>query len=341
MRRRDERSGLGIRVERAAQADALRAVDHRVDELVVQAVLDDEPRAGRTDLARVEEHRRERVVDRGLEVRVGEDDVRVLAAEFQRDALDRAGGGGHDVASGDQAAGERDQVDIGVLRERSTDLRSGPEHEVGDAGGHARLRQRPHEHDRGGRGQLARLEHEGVARGQRGSDLPRRLQQRIVPRRDQPAHADGLPHHAADRVVPAGVDDPPGVGAGHPAEVAEAGDDVIDVVLGLDQSLAGVQRLGPRHLRLVPLEEVGHAEQQRAPLPGRQCGPGAVVEGGPRGRDRRRRVGGARLVHGGDRAPVRGAGDVAAPARGGRHPSPGDEQIRHGTSRSALPCACC
>ena len=212
-----------------------------------------------------------------------------------------------------------------------------PEHEVGDAGGHARLRQRPHEHDRGGRGQLARLEHEGVARGQRGSDLPRRLQQRVVPRRDQSAHADGLPHDPADRVVPAGVDDPPGIGAGHSAEVAEAGDDVVDVVLGLDQSLAGVQRLGPRHLLLVPLEEVGHAEQQRAALPGRRRGPGAVVEGGPRGRDRRGRVGGARLVHGGDRAPVRGAGDVAAPARGGRHPSPGDEQIRHGTSRSAWP----
>ena len=93
---------------------------------------------------------------------------------------------GHDPLAGRQAAGERDQVDAGVLAERG-------------AGAAARRRapgwptpagtpassSRPHQQDRGVRGQLAGLEHEGVAGGQAGRDLPGGLQQRVVPRRDQ------------------------------------------------------------------------------------------------------------------------------------------------------------
>ena len=60
-----------------------------------------------------------------------------------------------------------------------------------------------------GRGQLARLEHERAAGGQRGGDLPGGLQQRVVPRGDQRADADRLVHDPADHVGAAGVDDPP------------------------------------------------------------------------------------------------------------------------------------
>ena len=56
------------------------------------------------------------------------------------------------------------------------------------------------EQDRGARGQLAGLEDEGAARGDRRGDLPGGLQQRVVPRRDERAHADRLGHHAADHV---------------------------------------------------------------------------------------------------------------------------------------------
>ncbi len=52
----------------------------------------------------------------------------------------------------------------------------------------------------GRRRQLAGLEDERVAGQQGRSDLPRRLQQRVVPRRDQAAHADRLVHHPADGV---------------------------------------------------------------------------------------------------------------------------------------------
>ena len=64
--------------------------DQLVDEPVVQLVLDQQPRTGRADLPGVQEHRGERVVDRRLEVGVGEDDVGVLAAQLERDLLHRA-----------------------------------------------------------------------------------------------------------------------------------------------------------------------------------------------------------------------------------------------------------
>ena len=89
-----------------------------------------------------------------------------------------------------------------------------PSTRLADAGRQPGLLEQPHQQDGGRRGQLARLEHEGVAGRRRGRDLPRRLQQRVVPRRDQAADADRLVHDPADRVGVAGVDDPAGVGAG-------------------------------------------------------------------------------------------------------------------------------
>src|SRR6185503_11206348 len=104
---------------------------------VVDAVLDDEPGAGRADLAGVQEDRGDCVVDGGVEVDVREDDVRVLATELERDPLDRGRRGGHDATPGGKAAGERDQVDVGVLGERRADLRAGAEDQVGHASGYA------------------------------------------------------------------------------------------------------------------------------------------------------------------------------------------------------------
>ena len=111
------------------------------------------------------------------------------------------------------------------------------------------------------RGELARLQDERAARRERRRDLPRDLQQRVVPGRDQPAHTDGFVHHPADHVVAPGVDDPTRFRVCHQAEVVEHAGDVVDVDLALDQALAGVERLHPRHLGLVALEQLGDPEQ--------------------------------------------------------------------------------
>ena len=314
-----QRPGLGLLVERAAEADPSGAVHDRVDELVVDRLLDDEPGAGRADLAGVQEHGGEREVERDLEIGVGEDDVGVLAAELQGDLLHGAGGGGHDPAAGLQAAGERHQVDARVGRQRGAGLGAGAEHEVADAGGESGLLEQLHQVDGGVRGELARLEHEGVAGGQAGRDLPGHLEERVVPRGDQAADADRLVDDPADDVGVAGVDDPAGLLRRDVAVVAEDGDDVGDVVLALDEALAGVERLHPRDRVGVALEEVGEAEQEVTALAAGGLRPGALVEGVVRGGDGLVGVLGAGLVHLGDEASVGRASDLAARS-GARRP---------------------
>src|SRR5262245_58472804 len=85
----DQRTGLGLLVARATEPDGLRPLDQPVDERVADALLDQQPGTGRADLAGVEEDGGEGVVERDLEVGVGEDDVGVLAAELERHLLHR------------------------------------------------------------------------------------------------------------------------------------------------------------------------------------------------------------------------------------------------------------
>ena len=145
---RDQGAGLGRLVGPVAQPDPVGPPRQLLDEAVVDAVLDDQPAAGRTDLAAVQERGGQRVVDRGLEVGVGEHDVRALAAELERDALHVDGSRGHDRLSAGEASGERHEVDVGTLGERLPDAVARPEHEVDDALRDARLLEEPDEVDR-------------------------------------------------------------------------------------------------------------------------------------------------------------------------------------------------
>ena len=96
-----------------------------------------------------------------------------------------------------------------------------------------------------------------------------------------------------DRAGVAGVDHPAGIGAADAGVVADRGDHVVHVVLGLDQPLARVERLGVGEVLLVPLDDVGQPGQQLAPLALRGVPPGPVVvrpRGPPPPRPRRRSV---------------------------------------------------
>ena len=114
-----------------------RAVRHeRSTNAVVDRALDHQARAGRADLAGVLEDRAEDVVDRGVEVAVGEHHDRRLAAELQHQP--------RDVARRPRAsrawpvahrAGEGDVVDAGVRDQRRADLRAGAGDHVAHAAG--------------------------------------------------------------------------------------------------------------------------------------------------------------------------------------------------------------
>ena len=120
----------------------------------------------------------ERALDDGrhrlVEVGVGVDDDRVLAAHLGDDALDVALPGPHlggpldDVEPDRLRAGERDERDIGMLDERGPDLladtRQEREHAVGQPG----VEQHLDQPRRDARRLLGRLEHDGVA----GHELP-------------------------------------------------------------------------------------------------------------------------------------------------------------------------
>ena len=98
MRRGDERTHPRVAVQRVAEPDGAspwRRPPRR--NCVVDRLLDEDARAGRAHLALVDEHAEQRAVDGRLEVRVREEDVRRLAAQLERDALQvRVGGGAQD-----------------------------------------------------------------------------------------------------------------------------------------------------------------------------------------------------------------------------------------------------
>ena len=179
---RDQGAGLGRVVAAVAQADQVRAPADLLDEPVVDLVLDDRPAAGAADLAGVDEGGGQGVVDGGLEVGVGEDDVGALAAELEGDALDVDGGAPEELAAGFDAAGQGDQVHVGGVGERLADAPTRAQDEVDDARRRAGLLEESREVDRGERRDLGGFHDRGVARREGRGDLPGELEERVVPR---------------------------------------------------------------------------------------------------------------------------------------------------------------
>ena len=102
--------------------------------------MDVGPRRGGAVLAAVDERAGRRAARRRLEVGVGVDDERRLAAELEVDALEVAGRERLDPLAGLRVAGERDEVDVHVRRERRTDDVAPPGDDVEDAGRDTRPR---------------------------------------------------------------------------------------------------------------------------------------------------------------------------------------------------------
>ena len=164
--------------------------------------------------------------------------------------------------------GERDLVDVRVLDQRAAGV-AGAGDDVDDAGRQVGLLADLGEQQRGQRRRLGRLEHDGVAAGERRRDLPGQHQQREVPRDDLAGDAERLGVRPEARVVelvgPARVVEEPGR---HQRDVD---------VARLADRLAVVERLEHRQLAGALLQDAGDPEQVLAALPGRQLGPDLVV----------------------------------------------------------------
>src|SRR5204862_7604213 len=87
----------------------------QLDEAVDRASFNENPRASTAVLPCVAEDRERRSGGGGLEVSVGEDDVRRLAVELERDTLDRPCGELPDPPADGRRAGECDLRHVRML----------------------------------------------------------------------------------------------------------------------------------------------------------------------------------------------------------------------------------
>ncbi len=306
---RDQRADLRLRVERVADLEPARELGELADEVVVQRRLDEHARARLAALARGVVDRPDRAGQRVVELGVGEDEVRALAAELQDQALDPVGGQAHDLGAGRRRAGEGDLLHAGVLHEMSADDgprsrddvdRAGREADLGGELGHPQRRERS---------RRVGLEHHRAAGRERRRQLPGRHHQRVVPRHDLSADADRLlqrvvEKRAADRVRA------PGDRRDRRSVEAEVLDRLGELGLHRGDRLADVPRLELGELLSIGGEGVGQRMQEARALGRRRLRPGAV-ERGPGGIDGAVDVLLVRLRDRGERCAGCGLGQVA------------------------------
>ena len=261
----DQRAHLGFALERRAELDLLRLLGHRLDELLVDRLLHQDAAAGRADFALIDEDAEERAVDGGFEIGVGKENVRRLAAEFERDALHRVGGLLDDDLAHGGAAGECDLVDVGMLHERGAAGLAETGNNVDHARRQAAVGEMFRKFERGERRLLRGLKHAGASGGQRRRQFPRRHQQRIVPRNNLSGNADRLFERKAHRIVGNGIHIADNFGR-EPAVIFEAGGDIVEVVLGFDDRLAGVAAFEFGERGQIGANFFGQAEQHAAAL---------------------------------------------------------------------------
>ena len=156
---------------------------------------------GRAHFALVEEHAEQRAFDRRLEVGVGEEDVRRLAAELERDLLQRVGGGAHDVLPTSALPVNAILSTSGCSTIAAPAVRPSPVTMLTTPGGKPGCRRKLGQRERRQRRLLGRLQHRRAAGADRRRELPRRHQQRVVPRDDLAGDADRLAQREAHRVV--------------------------------------------------------------------------------------------------------------------------------------------
>ena len=162
-----------------------------LEELVVDALLDEDAGAGAAALAVVEVDAKVDPRDGLLDVGVVEDNVGRLAAELERHLLEVGGGGGlHDGAADDGRASKGNLVNVHVRREGGAGDLAEAGQQVVDTGGEAGLLDEVGEDEGRQRRLLGSLHDDGVASGQRRANLPREHEEGEVPGDDLAADAN-------------------------------------------------------------------------------------------------------------------------------------------------------
>ena len=259
-----DRAHVGVLVHRVADADALDAHAQLLDEHVVDAFLQQQSRTGAADVALVEEDAAHHAVDGLVDRRIVEHDVRRLAAELERQLLARARELLLDLLADFGAAGERDLREVLVRDERCPGAAVAGD-DVDDARRQPRLLEDLAEPQGRERRRLRGLQHDGVAACERWRNLPRRHQQREVPRDHLADDAQRLGLAAGEREVEL-------VGPTCVVEEVLRRERNVDVARFADR-LAAVHRFEAREFARALLHDARDAEQVAAALFARQLAP--------------------------------------------------------------------
>ena len=257
-----QRAHLGGGLERVAEDDLARPRRDPLDQLVMDVLVDDQPRTGHAGLPGGREDAGDDAVRGRFEVGVPEDDLRGLAAELERHPREVAGRALGDVDAGLGRAGERDLVDARVAHERAPDRRPVAGDDVEHAVGDARLGHELGQLERGHGRVVARLDDHRAAGGERGRELPGQQQQRRVPRHDGGHHADRHALRERDEVGLVGRDALARELVGPAGEVAVPRREQPHLSAELAQQLARVARLELGQAVGVALDQVGEAMHQ-------------------------------------------------------------------------------
>ena len=121
MRSVDHRAHFDRLVERVADDDLPGLVGEPLEDFVAGAALHDEARAGDADLARIAEGGAADLVGGRIHAGVRKDDLRPLAAQFEADLLDVAGGLGADDLADAERAGKAHEIGGRMFGERLAD----------------------------------------------------------------------------------------------------------------------------------------------------------------------------------------------------------------------------
>ena len=285
-----------------------------LDILVGDVGVHEVPAGRHADLPRVQVGAPRPGGHREVQVRVGQDDERGVAAELQVDPLEVPPGELGDGPSGGGRAGERDDPDRGVRDQRRADVGAAGQ-DVQQALGQARLAQQRGDREPAADGRArVRLQHDRVADGERRRDGADREDEREVERGDDADDPHGRPPGEAE----------PGQGGGQ--DVAERPGRErrrLVALLGRDVRLDGRlrrHRTGlpdqPRlHVGREGLEPRAGPAQHPGPLPRSSSRPTRAGPRPPRRRPgRRRRPRPARPGRGRRRWPVRRRRGARRPA---------------------------
>ncbi len=186
----DQRPDHRVGIQRMADLQPFRLVGKDGGEIIMHRRLDEDTARRGAALAIQRIDHEGSGIGGALEVGIGKDHHRVLAAKFEMHALQRVRPLLHDQLAGGALADKGDGLDHRMFGQGAAGFLAKPVHEVPDAGWQAGLGRDLHQDARRHRRKFCRLVNHRASGSQRRRDLPCRQHERRVPRRDHTDRSD-------------------------------------------------------------------------------------------------------------------------------------------------------